>query len=92
MPVGPLWALLGPFGPFWAMAIGLLFFQNLTLFKQIQNIVLNDAVYFPVLVPSKTFIILVICLTSGRFYGCDKRIFGLGNEGGMNVRGARIKA
>lgn len=77
---GPLWALLG------------LFFQKLSLFKQIQNVVLNDAVNFPVLVPSKTFIILVICLTSGRFYGCDERMLGLCNKWSVDVGGTCIKA
>lgn len=61
-------------------------------FKQIQNVILNNAVNFAILIPRKAFFILVICLTSGRFYGCDERMFGLGNEGGMNVGGTRIKA
>ena len=65
--------------------------RALGLFKQIQNVVLNDTVYFAILVAHKAFIILVICLTSGRFYGCDKRMFGLGYKRGVNVRGARIK-
>jgi len=74
-----------PVGPLWPLG-------HSCLFKQIQNIVLNDAVYFAVLVAHKTLLILVICLTGGRFYGCDERMFGLGNKGGMNVGGACIKA
>jgi hypothetical protein len=61
-------------------------------FKQIQNVILNNTMYFAVFIARKAFFILVICLTSGRFYGCDERMFGLGNEGGMNVGGTRIKA
>ena len=74
-------------GPFGAIVPGFLS----GLFKQIQNIVLNDAVYFAVLITDKTLVILVICLAVGRFYGCDERMFGLCAYRGVNVGGTCIK-